>query len=226
MMRYCVAIVSALFLCIGCAHTPLPPTGVHGELVVFLEPLDCDDCTEKAIESLKKTDGVHTVVFDEDNLKMAITYDSNHVKPDVLKTIVTAGDLKIQSVISDASKSTKIKFPSELDVKTISTQGEYVKLLDHLVPGKVTVFDFYADWCLPCQDIDREMILIMKKNPDVALRKLNIVDWDTPIVRYYFLNIPTIPYVIVYGKKGKLVQKIHGLNLNELRAAIKQGLSQ
>ena len=41
--------------------------------------------------------------------------------------------------------------PADADLIELSKEGEDVPELErHAVPGKVTVFDFYAVWCAPC----------------------------------------------------------------------------
>ena len=110
------------------------------------------------------------------------------------------------------------------DLLVISKMGEDVPSLEpHLAPGKVTVFDFYADWCAPCREIDEHMIAMMNRRDDVAVRKLNVVGWDSAIAKRYMREVPKLPYVVVYGKDGKRVKEIAGLDLKALDAAIEQG---
>lgn len=110
------------------------------------------------------------------------------------------------------------------DVKTIVEKGEDIASLEaHVVAGKVTVFDFYADWCAPCRSIDAHMFDVVNKRGDVALRKLNIVNWDSPIAKNKMGKAAGLPYVVVYGKDGKLVAKIAGLQLKKLDEAIAKG---
>lgn len=110
------------------------------------------------------------------------------------------------------------------DVRTLSEKGEDVPSLEaHLVPGKVTVFDFYADWCAPCREIDAHMYGVVNRRSDVAYRKLNVVAWDTPLAKRHMKDVPKLPYVVVYGKDGKRVRPIVGMDLEALDAAIRDG---
>jgi thiol-disulfide isomerase/thioredoxin len=107
------------------------------------------------------------------------------------------------------------------DLVEISKQGEDVPSLEaHLAPGKVTLFDFYAVWCAPCRKIDAHVFALLGKRGDVALRKLNVVSWETPLAQRYLKNIPNLPYVLVYGKNGKRVDAVAGLDLEALDRAI------
>ncbi len=110
------------------------------------------------------------------------------------------------------------------DVKTIAHAGEDVPALEaHLVPGKVTVFDFYADWCGPCRQIDAHMLAVANGLPHVAYRKLNVLAWDSALAKRYLGRVAGLPYVVVYGRDGSRVREIVGLNLLALDAAIQEG---
>ena len=74
--------------------------------------------------------------------------------------------------------------------------------------------------------VDRHMLAVLRDNEDVALRKLNVVDWDSEVAKTYLRNVPNLPYVVVYGTGGKEVAKISGLKLDELDTAIREGLSR
>src|SRR5687767_1632139 len=74
------------------------------------------------------------------------------------------------------------ELPPNADLVEISKQGEDVPTLDaHVVKGKVTVFDFYAVWCAPCRKIDAHVFGLLRDRTDLAIRKLNVVSWETPL---------------------------------------------
>ena len=100
----------------------------------------------------------------------------------------------------------------------ISTKGETIELASHVVPGKVTVVDFYAEWCEPCRKVD--------EHHDIALRKVDIVDWGSQVAQQHMKSVPSLPYLIVYDRNGKQVAAISGLDLEKLDAAIAEARSR
>jgi thiol-disulfide isomerase/thioredoxin len=113
------------------------------------------------------------------------------------------------------------------DLKRLVQAGEDVTSLEaHVVPGKVTVFDFYANWCAACRNVDRHMIGLLNKRSDLAHRRLNVISWETPIAARYLQDVPGLPLLIVYGKNGKRVATIAGADLEALDRAIASGEKQ
>ena len=117
--------------------------------------------------------------------------------------------------------------PPGADLLHLSTMGEDVPSLEaHVAPGKVTVFDFWAHWCVPCRQVDAHLLGVLGARADVAYRKLNVVSWETPVAKRYLAEVPALPYAIVYGKDGKLVRAVSGLDLAALDAAIAEGAAR
>jgi hypothetical protein len=61
---------------------------------------------------------------------------------------------------------------------------------------------------------------MLGSRPDVAYRKLDIGDWDTPLARRWLREVTALPYVLVYDKAGRRIDAIAGLDLARLDAAI------
>jgi thiol-disulfide isomerase/thioredoxin len=111
--------------------------------------------------------------------------------------------------------------PAGADLVELSKQGEDVPALEpHAPKGKVTLFDFYAVWCAPCRKIDAHVFALLGKRGDLAVRKLNVVSWETPLSARYLKGIPSLPYVLVYGKDGRQVAAVAGFDLAALDRAI------
>jgi len=84
----------------------------------------------------------------------------------------------------------------------VITRGEEVILQDHLEKDKYVIFDFYADWCGPCKRLDPKVKALVKKYPNhIALKKIDIIRWQTPVARQYRVN--SIPYLKLYDPSGK-----------------------
>lgn len=88
-------------------------------------------------------------------------------------------------------------------VKVISDGGKALDLEEVMVPGKITIVDFYAKWCGPCRVMSPHLEAMARKDGDVFLRKVDIVKWGTPVADQYRLQ--SIPNVRVFDRNGKIV---------------------
>ena len=104
-------------------------------------------------------------------------------------------------------------------VKVIS-HGASVDITKHLALGNVTVVDFYADWCGPCRHISPSLEQMARTDPEIALRKIDIVNWKTPVVKQY--NIRSIPQVNIYNRGGRLVGTVVGADIQEVKRYVAQ----
>lgn len=96
-----------------------------------------------------------------------------------------------------------------VDMIEIARKGESVEL--EPVAGRVTVFDFWATWCAPCKDLDRELSELARQYPDrLAIRKLEVVDADSPVVMRHLNKGTTLPHVKVFGPDGQLRFELGG----------------
>ena len=91
-----------------------------------------------------------------------------------------------------------------LDIRVIS-RGEPVNLRRELVPGKYTLFDYYADWCPPCRELAPALEEMVRRNPNLALRKIDIVDWKHPVAAQQ--GVDGLPFFRLYGPDGRLIRE-------------------
>lgn len=116
---------------------------------------------------------------------------------------------------------------SSLDIRTIS-HGEAVDLKEHLARGKVTVVEFYADWCTPCHLLSPRLEHMIHDLPGVALRVVDISDWETPAARQATQEyaMPGLPYVRVYAPDGKFLGEVYGNRFDEVQTLVKPHLPE
>lgn len=89
-----------------------------------------------------------------------------------------------------------------LDHGRIDPPGELVP-----VPGRITVFDLWAEWCAPCRELDTKLEALARAHPDrIAVRKLDLVDTDSAAwKRHLAPGAFELPHVKVFDATGKLV---------------------
>ena len=102
----------------------------------------------------------------------------------------------------------------------VISHGAQVDINQHLALGNVTVVDFYADWCGPCRQLAPGLEQMATTDPDVALRKIDIVNWRTPVARQF--NIHSIPQVDVYNRAGILVGTVNGVDFEQVQRYVAQ----
>jgi thiol-disulfide isomerase/thioredoxin len=195
--------------------------------VVSMQEVSCQSCGSGVVAALTQRPGVYGATFDADKVEVLVSYDPDTVAPEALAAVIQELGYKACVGAGKGTYTVDEADFSELDMKVLSEAGEDVDLPGNLVAGKVTVFDFFATWCGPCKKIDEAMVALLPTAPDVAYRRLNIVNWDTPLAKHHLGKaVPELPYVVIYGKDGQRLEAISGLDLVRLRAAIERGRAQ
>ncbi len=89
------------------------------------------------------------------------------------------------------------------DVADLVHAGEEVALTG--VAGKWTVFDFWAPWCEACTTLDAELRALAAADEGIALRRVNIVDFESPISRKELPGVSQLPRARLVNPEGKTV---------------------
>jgi thioredoxin 1 len=90
-----------------------------------------------------------------------------------------------------------------------NASGELIPEEQVLVPGKITVVDFYADWCAPCKVLEKKLRTEIDGETRIAVRKIDVGkgEADVIIARY---GVKNLPHVRIYGPDGKLLHDLPG----------------
>jgi len=187
--------------------------------VYSIQGADCSSCGEKIRTALKKVKGVKKTAFDMRKVELTVEMEDGVADSVVLAAAEGVG---LHAIVGAGQGAylPKEPYPAGADVLELNKDGAAVGPLDKLrVADKFTVFDVYADWCGPCRDVDKKLREIVAGRPDVAVRKLVVLDFDSPLARE--LGLEMLPHVIVYTPEGKKTE-IRGAELGKIDKALKK----
>ena len=187
--------------------------------VYSIQGADCSSCGEKIRTALKKVKGVKKTNFDMRKVELTVEMEDGVADSVVL---AAAEEVGLHAIVGAGQGAylPKEPYPAGADVLELNKDGAAVGPLDKLrVADKFTVFDVYADWCGPCRDVDKKLREIVAGRPDVAVRKLVVLDFDSPLARE--LGLEMLPHVIVYTPEGKRTE-IRGAELGKIDKALKK----
>jgi thiol-disulfide isomerase/thioredoxin len=196
----------------------LPAPAAERTQVYSIQGADCADCGERLIAELRKLPGVKKASFDK--FKVELTLRLEGVGDEAVLGVVERAGFRAVPGAGAGRYLPHPDYPKGSDVVTLTRDGAKVGALDkQRVAGKYTVFDVYADWCGPCRTVDTRLREIVAERPDVAVRRLNVVDFDSPLARELGSRLHTLPYLVVFtpaGKRGEM----SGLDLAKLDALL------
>lgn len=191
--------------------------------VFSVQGSNCGNCEEEVGPYLKKLKGVKSWSFDAKNSEFTMTLADNVTDQAVVATFERQGCYRAVPGAGQGAKLGAYKpetYPEDADLRFVTEKGEAVGPLEKLaVPGKYTVLDFYADWCGPCHVVDKQLRDVVATRKDVAIRKLNVVNFETPLARELGRKLKALPFVVVFDPSGKRIE-ISGNDPKKLAAAL------
>ena len=183
--------------------------------------MTCGTCANSASELLRKVSGVRQARVDFDT-KAAHVVAAAEVSQDDIRSALAAfgfeaqfpGDPPIPAALTEEQKQ-------DLDIQTVS-HGEAIRIKDHLAPGKTTIFDYYAEWCGPCHLLSPRLERLVLNDENIALRTVDISDWESEAGKQATrkFKIPGLPYVRVYGPRGKFLGAVEGNQIEKVKELI------
>ena len=102
----------------------------------------------------------------------------------------------------------------------IISHGTQVDINQHLARGYVTIVDFYADWCPACRWLSPRLEQMAASDPQIALRKIDIVNWKTAVARQF--TIDSLPWVSIYNRVGQLIGTVSGADIDQIKSYVAQ----
>lgn len=185
-----------------------------------LAGLSCDGCAATAADVLRKLPGVRVanVLFTTGRARVE---SERKIAQAEFRTALAslgfearfAGELVPPPLTGEERAS--------LDIR-VASRGEAFEMRKHLAPGKFTIFDFWAAWCGPCRVLTPKIERLVQQNPRVALRTIDLKDWDSAAGRQATreFKVPALPYVRVYGPDGRFVGEVVGNDIGKIRRLV------
>ena len=170
--------------------------------------IDCAGCGPPIVKALKAVPGVKSARVDTKSGIVTVEVPQGFDEKKLHAAVINAG------------------FDTAADFKPLAPEA--VKSLDiapfdgkSLVPGKITIVDYYADWCGPCHILETRLHRYMLAHPNIALRRADIGKWNTPAAKQATkLGAKALPYIRVYDANGKFVEAVTGGMWDEVLSAL------
>jgi thioredoxin 1 len=182
--------------------------------------LDCASCGAELVGIVNGVDGAKKAQFHKMAAEVSFRYDPLKIEPAQVFSEIEKAGFKVVEGTGKGTYQPYPDYPEGADVCIIDRGGTEIELDSQLKPGKITVIDFYAPWCGPCRVLGKSLVKILASNPQIALVKINVVDWGSPIAKQHLENVPMLPYVRIYDPEGALIDDISGLDLKRLEKAL------
>ncbi len=169
--------------------------------------IDCEACAPPILRALKGVPGVRDPKLDWKAGTATVNVPDGFDREKIRVAIRDAG---FEAVFSGEERHDLQPLPEDvrrtLDIASAS-DGEKIDVAKTIVLGKVTVLDYWAEWCNPCRLLEARLQHLVQANPRLAVRRVNVGKWDNAAAKQATsaFRVESLPYVRVYDTRGKFV---------------------
>ena len=184
--------------------------------------IDCALCAPPVTKALQSVDGVSNVRVNASAKIATVDVPAGFDKQKIRAALSNAG---FAPVFPGEQQKEIQPLPADV-VKTLDIvaydEGHRVDVGKIMAPGKITIVDFYADWCGPCHVLEARLQHLIAGKRNLAVRRINIGKWDNDAAKQATreFHAEALPYIRVYDTKGKFVKAVTGGMWDEVLAAI------
>lgn len=207
----------------------LPAVAGAGEVFQFtVLGIDCEACGPPILKALNGIRGVSNATLDWKKGIATVEVSEGLDTGEIKKTLDGIG---YEAVFPGETQKDLKPLPPEI-VKTldiVSFDGKTkVDIGKALGSGKVTVVDYWAEWCSPCHFLDARLQHLLKGNPRVAVRRIDVGKWDNAAAKQATseFRLEALPYVRVYDARGKFVGAVTGGSWDQFLKVLEKAQSR
>ena len=190
--------------------------------------IDCAACAKPVVNALSAVDGVKNAKLDWKKAAATVDVPEDFDRARIRTALNNAGfEVAFPGEQVKAMEQLPADIVRTLDITTYPGTSK-VDIQSILAPGKVTIVDFYADWCGPCHVLENRVEHFMQ-GKSLAVRRVNIGKWDNEAAKQATreFHAEALPYIRVYDAKGNFVAAVTGGMWDEVLAALgKAGVQQ
>ena len=200
----------------------IAPAALAESLTFKVIGIDCAACGPPVKSALAAVPGVTNVRVDTTAKTATVELPAGFDKAKIATALSNAGFAANFGESEGAFEPLPPEVVKSLDIRAFDGRSK-VDISRILAPGKMTMVDFYADWCGPCHVLEARLQRFMQAHPNVALRRVNIGKWDNAGARQATqLGAAALPYIRVYDAKGKFVAAVTGGMWDEVLGALEK----
>ena len=190
--------------------------------------IDCEACSPPILKALAGISGIQNPKLDWKKGTATVEIPAGFDKGKIKKTLDGIG---YEAVFPGETQKDLKPLPPEV-VKTldiVSFDGKTkVDIAKVLAPGKITVLDYWAEWCSPCHFQDARLQHLLQGDPRVAVRRIDVGKWDNAAAKQATsaFRMEALPYVRVYDARGKFVGAVTGGSWDQFLKVLEKAQSR
>lgn len=187
-------------------------TGSAESFTFTVVGMDCATCGPPIVKALEAIDGIKSAKVDWKSKTATVEMAENFDKQKIRTALTNAG---FESIFPGEQRRDIEPLPEDI-LRTLDivqyNDGRKVDIAKLLAPDKVTIVDFYGEWCGPCRVLETRLQHLMRGKQNLALRRVDIGKWDNDAAKQATneFRVEALPYIRVYDARGKYVGSVTG----------------